>query len=449
MLRNIVTILFLLLGVFSAVAQNDEVWDLRKCLDYARENNLLIQQADLSVDISEINLQENRLARLPNLNLNSNFGINFGRTIDPTTNTFDNQRIKYNSVSINAGIPLYTGNRIVNAIKQSKYDLQASRENKEATILDQLNLISNDYLNVLLAQEQLENLIKARELTAEQLEQTDKLIKAGVLPENDRLDILSQLALNEQNIVTGENNVKAALLTLKNRLNLPADFNLRLVKPKMDIPADFNIENYVFDKIYTNALQASPEVQASRSQLKSSEVGVSLANSSMLPSLSLFGNINSNFSDAFKQESGDFTTREITQPVIIDGEPANITSVAIIPQFEDVPYFDQIDQNFGQGVGVGLSIPIFNRFSFRSNVQRSKLNLENTRLQYQQLLQQYQNLTQTTINDLYASKASYDSAEKTLEARKTAFENTEKRFKLGAVNTFDYITAQNALDHPE
>jgi outer membrane protein len=448
MLRLIIVLSLLTSGFSTLFAQND-VWDLKKCLEYARENNLLIQQAEISVDISEVNLQENQLARLPNLNFNTNFGINFGRTIDPTTNTFDNQRIKYNSLSINAGVPVYSGNRIVNSVKQSKEDLRASRKSKEATILDQLNLISNDYLNVLLAQEQLENLIKARELTDQQLEQTDKLIKAGVLPENDRLDILAQQALNEQNIISGENNVRAALLTLKNRLNLPADFELKIAKPRLDIPSDFNLVQYTFDNVYSNAVQVSPEIQASRAQLNSSELGVSLAKGAMLPTLTVFGNINSNFSDAFRQSTGDVNVFEQTQPVLINGEQGEITFFSPVPVFEDVPYFDQIDQNFGQGIGVNLSVPIFNRFSFRSNVQRSKLNQENAQLQYQQLLQQYQNLTQTTINDLFAARANYESTQLTLEARQAAFVNTEKRFKLGAVNTFDYIAAKNALDQAE
>lgn len=441
-----VLILFLAGFVQGTTQELPEIWDLQKCLDYAEENNILIQQAAISAQVAEVNLQENRFSRLPNLNFDTRVGTNFGRTIDPTTNTFDNQSITYNTYSLSAGIPVFTGNRILNSIKQSTHQLEASRKTKEATLLDQLNLISSDYLNVLLAQDQLDNLVMARELTEQQLEQTDKLIAAGVVPENDRLDILAQLAANEQNVISGENNVKAAMLSLKNRLNLPAGMEIRIARPALDIPDNLDFLTYQFATVYEKALQASPEVQASRAQVKSSDAGVSIARGALLPTVSVFGNINSNFSDAFIRESGNTTIREITQPVIISGEQLDVTFLSVIPQFENVPYFDQLRQNFGQSVGLSLSIPLFNRFSTRSSIQRSKLNLENAELQYKQLLQQYQNLVQTTLNDVMAAKATFESSQKSLEARKAAFENTEKRFKLGAVNTFDYIAAKNALD---
>ncbi len=440
-------VLFALVG--GNAQEAPELWDLQKCLDYARENNLFIQQTAISSEIAEVNLRENRFSRLPNLNFDTRVGTNFGRTIDPTTNTFDNQSITYNTFSLSAGMPVFSGNRIVNGIKQSLHQLEASKKTEEATVIDQLNLISNDYLTVLLAQDQLDNQIKAKELTEQQLRQTNKLIDAGVLPENDRLDILAQLALNEQNVLNGENAVKSALLNLKNRLNLPADKEISIVRPELEIPENLDFLAYRFATVYEKAIQASPEVQASRAQVKSSESGVSIAKGALLPTVSIFGNINSNFSDAFKRESGNTIFREFTQPVIIAGEELDVTFINAIPEFEDVPYVDQMRQNFGQSVGLALSMPLFNRFSTRSAIQRSKLNLENAEIQYQQVLQQYQNLVQTTINDVIAAKANYESAQKSLVARKTAFENTEKRFNLGAVNTFDYITAKNVLDQAE
>jgi len=36
-----------------------------------------------------------------------------------------------------------------------------------------------------------------------------------------------------------------------------------------------------------------------------------------------------------------------------------------------------------------------------------------------------------------------------LASQKAAFENAQKRFKLGAINNFDYITSRNLIDNAE
>ena len=126
MLRK-TTILMLCALTLSCTTFAQEAWSLQKCISHAKQNNLTLKQADLAVKQAELLEQGSRMARLPNVNGRGNFGYNYGRSIDPTTNAFNNTRTGFNNIGIDAGITVYNGGRIKNTIKQSQYDLLAAK----------------------------------------------------------------------------------------------------------------------------------------------------------------------------------------------------------------------------------------------------------------------------------------------------------------------------------
>ena len=138
-------------------------------------------------------------------------------------------------------------------------------------------------------------------------------------------------------------------------------------------------------------------------------------------------------------------------PVIVD---INGTSVPIAfyqegLRYSKVPYFNQLDQNFGQGIGLSLSVPIYQNGRTRLNVERARLSVLNAQISNTQLRQQLKNDIQTALANARASRQQLDAAQKTFDATNTAFQNMEKRLNLGAVNTFDLTTAKSNLDIAE
>ena len=125
-MKKISLLLFLITTVFLD-AEAQKVWTLEKCLSHARNNSIAIKQAELGVENALLTEKNMRMMRYPNVRGTASGGAQFGRTIDPTTNSFDNQTIGFNNLSINAGVTIYNGNRINNTIKQSKVDAEAAR----------------------------------------------------------------------------------------------------------------------------------------------------------------------------------------------------------------------------------------------------------------------------------------------------------------------------------
>jgi len=431
-----------------AIAQ--ETWSLEKCVRYALQENINIKRAELGVQTNELSVKGNRMSRLPNLSASGSASYQFGRTIDPVTNDFNSLSIGTNGLGLNAGVIVYNGNRIRNSIKQSKYDVLAAREDLAQTKNDISLLIAQSYLNVLFAEEQLEAAIKRRTLSESQLAQVDKLINAGARPKNDRLEILATIARNEQSIIGQENAVTTGMLNLKNLLQLDPGTDIKLEKPQnIIIKASDNPDVLALDELYKSSLSNQPFVRADENRFKSAELGKSIAKSGMLPRLTAFGGLNTNYSTRGRRLDGTSEIVDVPQEVIFMGITQTILFPQAIPGFEDNPYFGQLNENFGQNIGLSLNIPIYSNHQNLINIERAELNMVNAQYTAEINKQNLKNDIQTAIANARTAKRTLEAAEITEEASSAAFQNSEKQFQLGTINTFEYATSRNNLDQAE
>ncbi|MEM9918502.1 MAG: TolC family protein [Bacteroidota bacterium] len=448
------SLLLAFLTILCFQLQSQEVWSLQRCIEHAQKNSLDVLGSEVDIRVAEQAEKSSKMARLPNLNFSSTGRFNFGRSIDFTTNTFANIRSFNNSLSLDTDVPLYRGGAIHYGVKQSGYDLAASKASAQEIANNLALQVANAYLQVLFAEEQLLNAQKNRELTQEQLDQTDRLIKAGTLPFGDRLAIVAQLAQNEQLIIAQENNIEINYLTLKNLMQLEPDFNLRIEKPEMAIEKYEEATIAKLGEVYGLALQSQPQVRAGEMRLRSAEIGVDIAKSALKPNLTLFGGLSTNFSSLGEDLTAEPDLSDVTfalgnpQFVEIDGEAAQVAFLERMgsPVFPQASYGMQLSDNFGQGVGVSLNIPIFNRGQTNLNIERARLNVISSEIQNNQIRQQLKADIQNAIAQAKSAKRTLIASRKSVEANELAYDNAQKRFDLGAINSFELTTARNNLD---
>ena len=453
MFRNLIAVIVFTLLISSSYAQ--EKWSLEKCITQAQQNSLSVKQAQFDVSRANLNLKQSQLSRLPSLNGTISGGYSFGLSLNPTTNTLQNLSNGINNLSLSSGMLIYGGNRINNSIKQSKIDIEAAKLNIEAAANDVGLNVASAYLNILLAEEQLENAKKSLSLSESQLEQTDKLIEAGSLPYNDRLDIIAQMALDQQRIIEAENLVISNYLTLKQLMLVEPSQEVVIEKPVIPELEYTNPENFVLEKTFNSALSNLPDIQANEMQLRSFEIGEDIAKANLLPRLTLFGNLDSRFSNSVKDfANSDFSeAQEVlgqARPFDLDGQRVNLSPVEldgiIVP---DRKYFDQLNDNFGQSISVSLNIPIFNNYQNRITVEQARVNTLNQQVINQQQRQTLKSNIQVAIANAKASQENLEAAETSLEAAQAAFTNANKRYDLGAINTLEFTTARNRLDQAQ
>ncbi len=446
-----ITILLFCFSLIGSSLYSQEIWSLEKCITQAQNNSLNIKRSQLNVSQAELTEKGSKLERLPYINASTAGGYQWGRTIDPSTNIFRSREIGTNNISLNAGIVLFDGFRINNNIKQAKLDLAAGKADLEDANLTIAVNVAGAYLSVLFAEDQLVNANNRLKQSQDQLRQTDRLIQAGSLPENDRLQLVAQIAIDEQAVIAQENNVDLTYLSLKNLLELSPDYDLQIEHPDIAVP-DIPLEIFTFDDVYQQSLQTQPIIKANDLRMQSALIEEKIVKTGMIPTLTANGNIRTDASTMVSDINNpnlDNTYYELGEalPYQVNGTDVLVAQYNLKGvEFPERSYVDQLNDNFGQSVSISLSIPIYNNGRNKIAVERARLNVINTEITNKQTKHQLKADVMRAITDAKAAKKQLDAAQKSLDALEANYSNNEKRFNLGAINTFEFTSSKNQLD---
>ena len=412
-------ITLILLG-FATISQEKRVLSLKECIEIAVDNNLSVQRSELDLQGAEVNLMQAQAQRYPTLSANGNYGYNWGRGIDPTTNRFTTQRINFNGVGVSSNLSLISGLQTTNSIKKSKLDREASEYDLRKSINDiSLNTALN-YLNVIFNKELLENAKFQLQSGQQQLERTKKLVQSGALPLSNELQLISQVATNEVNLINAENNLDLALLALKQSLLLPPGQEIDIEIPAIEID-QAEIENSSIIDVYESALVNQPEIQSANLRVQSASVGLDVSRGGMFPTLNLNGSMNTNYSDAFKQ--------------------LNLTTL----QRETTPLSTQYDNNLSRRLILGLSIPIMNGFRIRSDIQRSMISVQEAEIAATEERNKLYQTIESSYRNAVAAAKTFTASQKQVTSLEETLRAVENQYNNGAANFTDYQVASNNL----
>tara|TARA_R110002126_G_scaffold277560_1_gene423489 strand:+ start:54012 stop:55427 length:1416 start_codon:yes stop_codon:yes gene_type:complete len=444
-LRNF---LFTIAFVFSmaVIAQNqqEKKYSLNDCITLALENNLALKSAKNAEKSSKINYNQAKSDLLPSLNGSYNLGINNGRSIDPFTNDFINQQLTFSSANLSLNATIFNGFRLLNSLKQEKLNSTAANLEVEQ---EKQNLILNvtlGYLQVLNAKDLLVLNEQRLVVTNNQLKIQKDLYDQGRENPADYTDLLGQKASDETNILSSRIGLNNAKLNLRTLLNLNAI---------IDVNTDgllFSLEKYKLssEQVYNDALESLATFKASELRVESAKKGVSVAKAQYIPEISLFGQLNTNFSSAAQtftevgsliSPTGDFVTINNQDFLVF----ANQTSF----QANQINYLDQLDNNLNSVVGISLRVPIFNGFRAKNNVALEKVKVEESLIALEQIQFEIKNAIQQVHFDMEAAFSRYQSLQKQVTAFEKSFEINKIRFNNGVSNFLAYITSKNNFEN--
>jgi outer membrane protein len=417
MMRSPKACLTFTLAVLAAWAfplRAQENWSLDRCIQYALEHNLDVQLAGVGVDQADLNLQQSRLARLPNLNANASYGLAWGRFTNPDNLTIDATRSQSNQYSLNSTMPVFQGFGISRSIRLSQ-DQRGLAEMDRKAAEDQVRLnVLSAYVQVLLAGEDLRSRELQVELSRDNLSNSRRLVEAGSLPEGNLRELEAQLATEELGILQADNNLILALLQL--RLVMQADPDVEF---SVSTPAEGSLEalppaeSWSAGEIYRYAERNLPSLVRNDLAEQVAQDNIQLARSGLYPSIGL---------------SGGASTSWFTEKALAD----------FLPE-----YGTQLDNNFGQFVGVGLTIPVFNNGQVRNSIRSAELNLEQQRLSAERERNALRQTIEQAVAEARAAASRYEATRKVAEARQLALDFAQKRFDAGQAPVFELTNARN------
>lgn len=415
-----ITVLFVLFVSITSFSQNKK-WTLQECVNYALKNNISIQQSELDVKFNQVAKSDAIGNFLPNLNANSSHSWNIGLNQNITTGLLENQTTQFTSAGLNSNVAIYNGLQNQNRLRKANLSLLASQF-QLAKMKDDVALnIANSFLQILFNKENLKVQKDQLAVDEKQLSRTQSLVEAGVVARGDLLDVQATVASGKQRIIAAENVLFLSKLGLAQLLQLTDYQNF-----DVEDSNQLSVQNTtVLDNpaaVVEKAKADRVELKIAKTNLEIAEKDIKIAKGAYQPSLNGFYS---------------FSTRASYSDRVI-GFDTSGTAILAPP----LPLFDQFSNNKGHNFGLQLSIPVFNGFAVKNNVERAKLSFERSKIASKTAELDLERNVYTAISDAKGAINTHEAAVIAMNARKEAMNYAKEKYEVGLLNSFDYNQAQ-------
>lgn len=417
-MRRIFSTLLVISCVQVAVAQTEETFasstlTFKEAVKIGLQNNVTLNQQRNNLLQSQAQ-KTTRIAQLgPQVSINGNAGIRSGNNWIQNTGEVVNATVDGASASIDVTMPIFNGMSGVNNARQASNQFDAQLEQVNRSTQDVINLVSIQFLQVLLDQELLKIANENLALQKTQLDQVLAQVELGARSPVDEFNQKAQVSNSELLVAQAEFNLINDRITLFQTLLIDPIVQPTLEEPGWDVNS-IALDNQDLTQLLETASAQRSDLKQAQYTEKASKLSMYSSKGSYLPSI----NAQYSYGSRYNQVRGtprDSSFRDFTNQITID--------------------------NVYQSLGVGLSIPIFTGFRNRSTYVQSKVAYENNRV----LTKNREVIVKGDVVRAYRNfesvKKGYKASVDGLEASQMAFNLEKERYDLGITSFVDFATA--------
>ena len=390
---------------------------------YAVAHSHGLRQRELQLDNSEATRLQAIGAFLPNVNASTGTQWNFGRAIDPETNTYTSVSTFNNGYGLSTSLPVFDGLYRVHALRAARADVLMQKNALQAE-RDQVALETYQaYVNVVYAQEAVrlaeEKLSESKMI----LRQTQVMEEEGLKSPADVAQMEAQVASDELMLTRQEGQRETNMLELRKVMNRPTPLPLP-VRERSIYLQGLNIINEQEEEVTTplphregqggGSAGAKSLLVQSFYAVESARHSLRATRSSFFPSISLSAGINSSY-----YRNLDAATTS--------------------------PFRNQLKNNLGEYVSLNLSIPIFNRLGNIASLRRARNNLCIAQEQYAAKQTELEVLRQQACLDVLVYQKEATQGERKVAADSLAYELTRQQYAQGLASPIDLQTSAAIL----
>ncbi|MBQ6082779.1 MAG: TolC family protein [Bacteroidales bacterium] len=396
-------------------AQDTISMGLKECMRYAVEHSTKVVAQNADNRDAQVNRRDAILSTFtPEISGNAYAYYNFGRSIDPESNTYSTVTSFHNGYSVSAGIDLFNGFQAVNNMKITK-TAQLMGKTKSQQLEDQICLATMEAFCNVLYFTKLEEALTAQVETAEKaLQLAERQEKLGRKSHADVVQMQADLAERQYQLTNCHNRYNDAVITLKDVMFWPIEQPLKVVDDITNSEISFDKSGEDAQQMAENAKEIMPAVMLAESTMNNAELELRTSRWKLLPRLSLYGGWSTNY---------------FTYPGLSGYTP--------------VPFEDQFRNNRGEYIQLSLSIPIYDRLSRHSTISRRKNAYIKAKADYDQAVQQVEAEVYRAVADCEGTADAMRQAETRAELQEEAFALNAKRFEQGLISSIEYQTASN------
>lgn len=385
-----------------------EVWDVDRCMAYAVDHNRTVKQRNLEADNYRLERMKAIGQFLPGVSGSVSAQYNFGRSVDPETNTYKSESTFNNGYSMEASISIFRGGSLINQVRKSKANLllgkAALQEARDNTALETFQA----YIDALYY-------YGTTRLARQKLSESDSLLyktrrqeELGLKGMADVAQMEAQQATDAYNLTHQHNLYETAMLTLKQKMNFPSEDSLILDTCLLEQSAfdQIQLATEQADEVFRLALTYNPTLKQAEMQKYAAKMDRKISWSSVVPSITFYGGISSSYYKELHKTG--------------------------YPQFST-----QFENNFGSYFGISMSIPIFNRLSGIANMRQARNNYRIATEQYEAQKEELQKLVQQAVQDREGYLKESIQMEKKVASDSLAYHVTRRKYEEGLMTSLD------------
>ncbi len=412
--------ILLLVLITVTIGRSQKLWTLEDCIKYALDNNIQVKRQQLYSESARNNYNQSMISVLPGLTAFANHDFNSGRALNYETYQWENREFEQGNMGIESRLKLFGGFQNYNNIQQQKFLLLSRLEDVESQMNDISIRISAAYFQILLDMEMVDIAERMLEATSNEMEAVRTNFQVGNLPRGRLLEMESQVAADEYQLIQAKNNLNSSYLDLAQIMQLDTNYDFQIAKPGItDI--DESVMLISVDNIFEEAGKNLPQIRSAEYYLESKEREMAVIRGQQSPRLYLRGLFYSRYS-------------ELAVNPLDGGE---------------YPYSTQIRDNKYRQLGISLTIPILDGWTVRNRISNSRISYMDANYQldavrqdlYAEIHQMHQNAINAYNRYNYAGKAALAAGE--------VFDFAKEQFGLGLISFVDYQYAQSSLFRAE
>ncbi|MBO6238974.1 MAG: TolC family protein [Bacteroidales bacterium] len=385
-----------------------QVMSLHDCMEYAISNSTKVRIQEAASGDARLDRRDAALALFtPQISAQTYAYYNFGRSIDPQTNTYFNTTSFHNNYGVSAGYDLFDGFKAVNNYKISKTGMLIADSQEKQVEADICLAVMEAYYNVVYYK-RLCDVYEEQAAVAEQaLAKAKRQEELGQKGHADVIQMEADLADRQYDLTNTYNMYESQRMTLADLMFWPVDEELVI---DTSMPA-WQVEPVSTSSVVDFALEHNPAVQIASWKELNAKRELNTAKWQTLPSVGLYAG----WSTSYYTYQGSQTAA----------------------------FQDQFRNNGGEYVEVSVSIPIFNRLSRLSTISRKRHALQKATAELDQKKRDVESEVRRAVQDRDGAATAYQQAQHKAEVQAEAYNLNLKKLEQGLISPLEFQTANN------
>ena len=395
---------------FAAMAQEQapSAMTLHDCMEYAVSNSTKMRIQQAAIGDAQIDRRDAALELFtPQISAQTYAYYNFGRSIDPQTNTYFNTTSFHNNYGVSAGYDLFDGFKAVNNYKISKTGMLIADSQEKQVEADICLAVMEAYYNVVYYKRLCDVYEEQVAVAGQALAKAKRQEELGQKGHADVIQMEADLADRQYDLTNTYNMYESQRMTLADLMFWPVDEELNI---DTSMPM-WQIEPVVTESVVDFALEHNPGIQIASWQELNAKRELNTAKWQTLPSVGLYAG----WSTSYYTYQGSQTAA----------------------------FQDQFKNNGGEYVEVSVSIPIFNRLSRLSTISRKRHALQKATAELDQKKRDVESEVRRAIQDRDGAAAAYQQAQRKAEVQAEAYTLNLKKLEQGLISPLEFQTANN------